>query len=173
MLQYLSMVENMKIEWLIEKEDIFKIKTFVNSKVNNEFVQNRIQKNVSLKSIPKVGINEFWECMIVCLMPTQQKVGPDSQVAKFTKTKPFPLNFYVCSQNSRTLAEYVENILKKFGGIRFIRNIGKEVMFNYDWLFDDNGWVFLSLRFLGTMRKLSGYNTSPMTFTRYLNHSSI
>ena len=57
----------MKIEWIIESNDIEKIQTFLEIHLDNPFVQVRIQRNLANeKQPPEKGV--FWEYMVDCLL---------------------------------------------------------------------------------------------------------
>lgn len=60
----------MKINWIIEEEDIRHIKEFVDSQSGKSFVKNRIAKNVNWH-IPDFNRDIFWNAMISCLLTTQ------------------------------------------------------------------------------------------------------
>ena len=127
----------MKIIWLIEDNDIHKIKAFYEANKNNAFVLNRIKRNIK-KSIPQFSNDIFWEGMVSCLLTTQQRSGPDSAITKFICTKPFPLNYSAC-KSSNDLKAFVESVLTNFGGIRRAKTISEEVLTNLKWL-ETNGW---------------------------------
>ena len=64
---------------------------------------------------------------------SQQRSGQGSAVTRFISTKPFPLNYSLCSA-THGLDSLVERTIREFGGIRGGRTIGKEVEYNYTWL---------------------------------------
>ena len=127
----------MKLLWKIQKSDIKKVKSFYKAHRNNVFVLNRINSNVKKKDhvFSKV---EFWQWMIVCLITTQQRSGPDSAVSRFILTKPFPLTYSKCKQ-SANLKKSVERVITNFGGLRRAKRISDEVEYNFRWL-ENNGW---------------------------------
>lgn len=127
----------MKIDWEIENEDIQRIKEFVDSRMNRSFVKNRIARNVD-GPVPAFNREVFWNWMILCLLTTQQRSGPDSSVTRFTFIKPFPLSLRECREQAN-LSEFVEHIITDFGGLRRARTIGAQVASNLKWL-DEIGW---------------------------------
>ena len=120
----------MKITWLIEEEDIKKVKTFFDRHKDNPFVKHRINRNIK-GSAPKVTKEIFWEAMISCLLTTQQRSGPESAVTRFICTNPFPLDFPRCSSQS-DLILFVSNTITDFGGIRRANKIADEVSENLE-----------------------------------------
>jgi len=126
----------MKLLWQIEDSDIEKVKSFYNVQ-KNAFLLNRIQRTVK-KILPEFSKGIFWEAMISCLITTQQRSGPDSAVTRFICTKPFPLNYSICTATNG-LDSLVERTIAEFGGLRRGRTIGEEVQYNYTWL-EKQGW---------------------------------
>ena len=133
----------MKILWKIEDGDVQKIKEFYNQHKNNNFVLNRIERNIKKKVIPEVSKENFWEAMISCLLTTQQRVGPESQVTKFICTNPFLLNYNKC-KISNNIKMLVEETITNFRGIRRANSIGEESEFNFHWL-EKVGWRIIMM----------------------------
>lgn len=127
----------MKIDWKIENEDIQLIKEFVDSRMNVPFVKDRIARNVDGPT-PDFNRDEFWKCMVICLLSTQQRSGPKSFVTRFSFIEPFPLSLRICREQAN-LNEFVEHIITDFGGLRRARTIGAQVASNLEWL-DEIGW---------------------------------
>jgi hypothetical protein len=127
----------MKLLWQIEDSDIQKVKSFYEAQKSNDFVLNRIERNVK-KVLPQFSNELFWEAMISCLVTTQQRSGPDSSVTRFICTKPFPLNYSKCKAAVH-LQNTVEKTITSFGGLRRGKSIGEEVAYNFQWL-ENGGW---------------------------------
>jgi hypothetical protein len=71
----------------------------------------------------------FWRQVVACLLTTVQRSGPNSFVARFLRTEPFPLTYQICI--GQTDAEnYTKDVLTKFGGIRRTNIISKQVATN-------------------------------------------
>lgn len=134
----------MKFNWDIEKSDLKKVNELVNSQINKKFVLNRIEKNVSTSYVPIFDKNLFWEAMILCLLSTQQRSGPNSPITKFYSTKPFPLSLNNCVSYPDNLNNFVEETLTNFGGFRFAKKIGNQAENNLSWLNND-GWIEIDL----------------------------
>jgi hypothetical protein len=106
-----------RLTWEIDSTLIDSVKDFYSKHENNTFVKIREKRNIK-----KQGLNltkEFlWEKIIVCLLTSQQKSGPNSRVSIFCSTKPFPLGLKFCLENLSILEIEAEKILKNFGGLR-------------------------------------------------------
>ncbi len=89
----------MKIIWQIDPEDVEKVRSFFDQHQDSPFVKKRIRTNLR-DDKPPVSEADFWCVMVACLLTTQQRSGPDTPVTRFILTKPFPLGFDVCCQQS-------------------------------------------------------------------------
>lgn len=126
----------MKIEWIIEPEEIDRARTFVTNLRDNAFVQDRIRRNLRPDK-PPVSRAEFWEKHVGCLLTTQQRSGPNSAVSRFM-SKPFPLTYVACSQVEE-VEVFCLAAFKKFGGLRRSSIISAELATNLAFLID-GGW---------------------------------
>jgi hypothetical protein len=120
----------MRIIWQIEQKEIYQLQNFVASQIDNAFVKNRIIKNV--EHPPKsISIELFWEVLVGCLLTSQQRSGPKSYVTKFLTTSPFPLSYHhFTEQDDRVGAS--KQILRSFGGIRFVNRISEQLAQNIE-----------------------------------------
>jgi hypothetical protein len=128
----------MEISWKITEEDVKIVKNFYRKYMNNTFVKHRIKKNIE-EPCQKFSKDIFWEVMVACLLTTQQRSGPNSQVTKFLCTEPFPLSYDFCSKKLY-LEKYVEKAITNFGGLRRGKTIAREISINYEWFYN-NGWI--------------------------------
>lgn len=126
----------MKIEWVIESQEIDRVTAFVAEHRANPFVQNRIKRNLRSKK-PPVSKAEVWETHIGCLLTTQQRSGPKSAVSRFM-SKPFPLSYDVC-RREQDVDAFSLSVLKRFGGIRRSSVISSEIASNFEYL-NAGGW---------------------------------
>jgi len=131
----------MKIDWVIEKEEVLRIKRFMKLFKNHPLVQRRLLKNVKLEYIPDVGKERIWFVLLTCLLSTQQRSGASSPLYKFCSQKPFPLNYHKCFMNKKRLRLLIENKLTEFGGIRRAHTIGIQSAKNFKWV--DEDWAKL------------------------------
>jgi hypothetical protein len=129
----------LKTDWLIEKGDTDRIRALIEEQRGNPFVRRRIEKNVSKNKPLEFRRERLWEVMLMCLLTTQQRAGPNSAVTRFCSTSPFPLGLEDCSSHGNRLSHFLEKTLTKFGGLRRARTIGKEAEHNLKWL-NENGW---------------------------------
>jgi hypothetical protein len=67
--------------------------------------------------------------MVFCLLTTQQRSGPESAIARFIRTQPFPLNYERCLQQD-DVQSWVYQTLTDFGGIRRTNKIADELNTN-------------------------------------------
>lgn len=132
----------MEFYWKITDEDRDRITELLESSKNKVFVQDRINENVSLDNIPKFSTEEFWKWMIVCLVTTQQRSGPNSKTFKFMNKSPFPLNYEYCIQ-SQSLQNEAQVILAE-SGIRRNNKISEEIEWNLNFLKHENHWGHVS-----------------------------
>lgn len=110
----------MEINWHVTEKDILNVQSLI-AKNQNPFVENRISKNVK-----KIGIildkDAFLKGMIMCLLTTQQRSGPNSLVAKFLLIKPFPITFTNVLE-STNIENFVRETLFQNGLTRYINRI--------------------------------------------------
>ena len=136
----------MRLSLQIEPEDIEKVRAFLDSRRNEPFVRNRIAKNLG-KEKPQITKRAFWECMVACLLTTQQRSGPKSAVTRFITTRPFPLRYKLCLAHQRGLLAFTRKVITDFGGLRRGNRIATGVTTNLKTL-EGGGWkeVFQMLR---------------------------
>lgn len=127
----------MEFQWIITTEDTKLLNNFVNKHKENNFVKNRIKRNLS-DNPPIFSKEEFWKWVVACLLTTQQRSGPNSKISKFLITNPFPLNYNLCKESNNIQNDSYE-ILTKFGGIRRTNRISEEIKSNLD-LLENGGW---------------------------------
>lgn len=117
----------MKILWQIEPQDVKKVRTLVKLHRNDPFVQLRIKRNLG-EPKPRFTKTVFWQAMVSCLLTTRQRSGPESAVARFIRTDPFPLNYKLCAAR-RNLSSYAQKKLSS-GGLRRSNRIAEEIATN-------------------------------------------
>jgi hypothetical protein len=127
----------MHITWQIDPEEIQKIRAFCEQHQENPFVKLRIQRNLQAHP-PEVSRQDFWYAMATCLLTTQQRSGPSSSVARFIRTRPFPLRHEVCAQVA-DLRSHVYDVLSSAQGIRRFNRIADEMALNFRQL-EDGLW---------------------------------
>ena len=82
----------MDIKWIITKSDIKRIQDFFYEYKDSDFVMKRIKRNIRKRQkVPSRKI--IWRVLIGCLLTTQQRSGPGSNVALFLDERPFSLDY--------------------------------------------------------------------------------
>jgi len=136
-----------RITWHISKRDVQLLTKFVQEHRDNPFVRHRIQKNLSKHHV-QVRKERFWYAMILCLVTTQQRSGPDSLVSKFLAETPFPLRYSVC-KTQRQLRSFAQRVLSKYH-LRRSTKIAAEVDANWQ-IISSNDWLRVRSR-LGSLK---------------------
>lgn len=110
----------MEINWIITEKDIQKVKAVVEQN-NNAFVKIRRNRNVK-----KVGViidrNTVIKTMLMCLLTSQQRSGPESKIGQFLRINPFPLTFEIICEKI-DLEKYIQQILMEHDLKRYINRI--------------------------------------------------
>ncbi|MBT4289092.1 MAG: hypothetical protein HOD92_17335 [Deltaproteobacteria bacterium] len=115
----------MIITWQFDKHDIESVEKLNNRYKDSYFVQQRIKRN--LHSKPETLSKElFFKAMVSCLLTTQQRSGPDTPVNNFINTKPFPLNYDICT-SQKDLLQFIQQTISNFGGLRRSNSIAREI----------------------------------------------
>lgn len=127
----------MRITWHIGQRDVQKLMDFVRDHEDNPFVQHRIKKNLAPQSV-QVRRKRFWYGMIVCLVTTQQRSGPDSLVSRFLAESPFPLSYSVC-KDTRRLRSFAQSVLARYR-LRRSSRIAAEMDANWQ-IVSSTGWL--------------------------------
>lgn len=128
----------MKLIWKIEERDAQRIRDFVRSRRRDPLVRQRISRNVRRERDP-VNVSRFWHALLLGLLTTQQRSGPDSPVTRFLGRRPFPLNFRRCSR-ARSPSSLAQRTLHSHGGIRRVATIADQVSRNLP-LLRGNRWI--------------------------------
>ena len=102
----------MKILWEVTSEDIQKAKIFVKQHQNNNFVQARIKRNLS-KTKHRITKAVFWRNLVMCLVTTQQRSGPNSLVTIFLNSDSFLLNYTLRKSKSK-IESAAEKVLAEY-----------------------------------------------------------
>lgn len=142
----------MQIKWKVTDKDIRQIKEFIDKQKNNPFVRDRVKRNLKGNGF-KLSKNNIWRVLVGCLLTTQQRSGPESNVGRFLQTKPFPLSYDICL-SKRNVEKFSLNTLSEFGGIRRTNMIAKEIKTNLTSL-EAGLWIELIPRLKGLANKTS------------------
>lgn len=119
----------MHIVWTVTERDIAEVTSFYSKHKDNCFVQNRM-KIIDNRANTSVTRGQFWEELILCLLTTQQRSGPNSPVGQFGMRKPFPLSHTDCAARD-DLEQHILAVLKSHGGIRCAPTIARQATDNF------------------------------------------
>ncbi len=131
----------MKITWIIEDDDIQRIREFVN-KHNNPFVEIRILRNVNRQNI-RIDKDSVLKHMLMCLLATQQRSGPNTPVGLFMQKTPFPLTIENIETND-DIENFIRITLQQNGLNRYINRIPKFCASNIRYL-QKTKWQLLEI----------------------------
>lgn len=135
----------MTFNWNIENSDIQKIKNVV-SENDNQFLKSRIERNVEKKNI-SINNDNVIHSMIMCLLTSQQRSGPNSQVGKFLNQKPFPITEELI-EKSENKEKFIKQIFLKNGLTRFIHKNSEYFSLNFHELKKNDWEIIKKLEFL-------------------------
>ncbi len=91
-------------------------------------MQDRKKRNLEGNSF-KIIKENVWRVLVGCLLTTQQRSGPESNVGRLLQTNPFLLSYDVCL-NQQDVESFSLKALSDFGGIRRTNSIAKEIKVN-------------------------------------------
>jgi hypothetical protein len=119
----------MEIEWKISSDDVTRIKALLSKQSDNALSQVRRTRNLAdIK--PDVDREQFWFQMVCMRLTSIQRSGPNSYVARFTRTTPFPLTYEaICSEAEPE--RFIAKVLTSAGGIRFGPTIAQQLAANF------------------------------------------
>lgn len=138
------MTEHLKhwdIKWEVDDFQISRTIDFYDQHRHNVCVRARERRNIQ-----KIGLDfskDFvWKSLVSCLLTTQQRSGPTSNVARLLRTVPFPLTLQFCLDNFAQLDMVAQDILSGFGGIRRTSTIAEQLKDNLQSILA-NDWLIL------------------------------
>ncbi|MEA2890353.1 MAG: hypothetical protein QOI05_1146 [Bradyrhizobium sp.] len=127
----------MQLNWQISGKDIARIKALIHQQADNPLVRYRVKNLAKRKT--QIRKEEFWRQMVGMRLTSIQKSGPNSHVAKFNRTRPFPLSYKILC-GVKHPETFIASTLKNAGGIRFGNKIAQHLAANFDWL-EKGGWT--------------------------------
>lgn len=133
----------MKISWEITEGDIQQVKKVLAQNDNN-FTRRRRERNVEKKDVV-IDKEMIMQAMMMCLITSQQRSGPNSLVSIFLVKKPFPVTFQILSQ-SDNIARTIKQVLLINGLKRYVNNISKYYAANYEKIEKDNWSIITELK---------------------------
>ncbi|MEX1014801.1 MAG: hypothetical protein WDZ80_06605 [Candidatus Paceibacterota bacterium] len=126
----------MEISWDISENDIQRIKSVI-SENDNAFLKKRRERNVEKRNI-LVNENTVIKTMLMCLLTSQQRSGPNSAVGQFLIKEPFQITVENLVQIDN-IENFVKQNLKENNLTRYINRISRffarntEKMKNENW----------------------------------------
>lgn len=141
----------MEINWVITGNDIKRVQRFVNEH-DNPFVAGRIARNVKREGIV-VDRNSILRCMIMCLITSQQRSGPNTPVSLFLRLNPFPVTFENIS-GAMDVVDFLRVTMQQNGLNRYVNRISGFFAWNFQVL-QDSDWSLI-----GILKKRLGSNAT-------------
>lgn len=131
----------MQFQWQVDQNDIARVRAFVASHAANPFVRVRVDRNLGAAK-PAVDRAEFWKQMVGMRMTSVQRSGPNSAVARFLRSAPFPLSYdqVACKPAGDEKCDLIAAILRAHGGIRFPDRIAADLSQNLNKLNANKSW---------------------------------
>ena len=130
----------MNINWNISQTDIEKVKNLISDN-ENAFLQSRRLRNVEKQNIV-IDKDMVIKTMIMCLLTSQQRSGPNSTVGQFLRFDPFPITFEELTK-TKNVEDFIKNTLKQSGLTRYVNRISSYFASNYMKIIDNN-WTIIS-----------------------------
>lgn len=82
--------------WIVTPAIVQRVKMLVEQQKDMPFVRQRVRRNLA-EDKPKVEKSEFWKQLVVCILTSRQRSGPDSPVAKLSRTDHVVLSYKSCT----------------------------------------------------------------------------
>lgn len=132
----------MNISWDISELDIQKIKNVLNEN-DNPFMKTRRHRNVQKKNVV-IDKDAIIKAMIMCLLTSQQRSGPNSNVGQFLRQTPFPISEETVDK-AGNLESFIRKTLSNNRLPRYINKISSFFTFNLQKIKDENWSVITDL----------------------------
>jgi hypothetical protein len=158
----------MEFNLVFTEIDRRQIQKFVDFHKDSSFVRDRYQKNILGKK-SDITKERFWQSVMMGLLTTQQRSGPDSQISKFLDMKPFPLSFERCD-SATNVQGLIFKIINDFNGIRRAKTISQQAQRNLLWLNESGGWqkVFTQIENIQNQRSIETEREAAKVLSKYL-----
>lgn len=132
----------MNISWNITDIDIQKINNVI-SENENAFTRRRMQRNVKKQNI-LIDKDTIIKTMIMCLLTSQQRSGPNSLVKQFMQQNPFPITINNLEKTDN-IQEFVKITLQKSELTRYINRISRFFAINFRIIQKENWKIIIDL----------------------------
>lgn len=130
----------MKINWNISQTDIEIVKKVIADN-KNSFLQARQLRNVEKQNIV-IDKDRVIKVMIMCLLTSQQRSGPNSAVGQFLTLDPFPITIEKLTTTDN-VKDFIKATLQQHGLNRFINNVSFFFDSNYRKI-EEKKWTLIS-----------------------------
>lgn len=137
----------MNFHWNISQADIDKVKRVIADN-ENAFLQARQLRNVEKQNIV-IDKEIVVKTMIMCLLTSQQRSGPNSTVGQFLRLDPFPVTIEKLTKTNN-VEELVKDTLKENGLTRYVNRISSFFASNYRKIAERNWTLIKELEELRT-----------------------
>lgn len=137
----------MNINWNISQVDIDKVKKVIADN-ENAFLQARQLRNVEKQNIV-IDKDKIIKTMIMCLLTSQQRSGPNSTVGQFLRLHPFPITIEKLKKTNN-IEEFIKVTLKENGLTRYVNRISSFFASNYRVIVERNWTLIKELEELKT-----------------------
>lgn len=129
----------MNINWNISQADIDKVKKVI-AENENAFLQARQLRNVEKQNI-RIDKDKVLKTMIMCLLTSQQRSGPNSSVGQFLRLDPFPVTIEKLT-TANNVEEFIKDTLQQNGLTRYVNRISSFFASNYGKIVERN-WTLI------------------------------
>jgi thermostable 8-oxoguanine DNA glycosylase len=133
----------LNINWNISQADIDKVKKVI-AENDNAFLQARQLRNVEKQNIV-IDKNKVLKTMIMCLLTSQQRSGPNSTVGQFLRLDPFPVTMEKLT-TANNVKEFIKKILQQNGLTRYVNRNSSFFASNYGKIVERNWTIIKDLK---------------------------
>lgn len=137
----------MNVIWNISQTDIDKIKTVIADN-DNAFLQARQLRNVNKQNI-MINKDNIVKTMIMCLLTSQQRSGPNSEVGRFLRLDQFPITIEVLTKTNN-VEGFIRQTLLDNKLTRYVNRISSFFASNYMKIVESNWLLIKTLEELKT-----------------------
>jgi len=153
----------MEISWLISQQDLDYLQKFIDQN-NNPFVTARIRRNIQKLDL-EINEDSVLRSMVMCILTSQQRSGPNTPVGRFLQKVPFPITLETLISTGDP-EEFIRTTLQSNGLNRYINKIPKFLVSNYKFLQATN-WKIINL--IKEHLKSESNNKSERKLANYIN----
>lgn len=131
----------MEISWDITQLDIHEVQKFIEQN-QNPFIKSRVRRNINKEGL-QIDEDSILRSLVMCILTSQQRSGPNTPVGRFLQKNPFPITFQAL-RNTNDPEEFFRATLQNDGLNRYINKIPKFLVNDYNFLLTTN-WNVINL----------------------------